>query len=110
MMNNSKIRTEVTFETQQGRVLSKRKEYYENGTLFREGTYSKGNGSWTWDVAIGKVVSYFEDGQLMSEELFDDQGSHEGETRIYNRKGKLQKRIIYKNDLKVEEFEESNDT
>lgn len=97
-----KSKTEVLFEEKNGRTYSRRKEYFEDGTLAREGIYSCGNG-WAWDIPAGTITTYFKSGQLMSVEEFDDCGNHDGESVFYNEKGKVTLRIHYVKDKKIRE-------
>ena len=87
------MKTEVSFETRKDRILSHRKEFYEDGKLFREGYYSKGNGSWGWDVPSGSVRTFHKNGVLKSEEQYDEGGTLEGESKFYDQEGKIQLKI-----------------
>ena len=97
----SKIKSEVTFVERNGRTLSKRKEYYENGKLLREGLYSKGQGSWGWNIPVGSIVTFYENGKMKCEELFDEAGNLNGETKLYNSEGILEKTVIYLNGKEI---------
>ncbi|WPU64752.1 toxin-antitoxin system YwqK family antitoxin [Peredibacter starrii] len=91
----SKIRSEVNFETRNGRTLSHRREFFENGILFREGHYSKSQASWGWDIPIGTVKTFDENGTLRKEEHFDETGSLSGESKYFTAKGELQRTATY---------------
>ena len=98
------MKTEVSFETRKDRILSHRKEFYEDGTLFREGHYSKGNGSWGWDVPSGSVRTFHKNGVLKSEEQYDEGGTLEGESKFYDQEGKILLKIIYRSGIKTNEI------
>jgi antitoxin component YwqK of YwqJK toxin-antitoxin module len=91
----SKIRSVVNFEERNGRSLSNRKEYFENGNLFREGYYSKSQANWSWDIPIGVVRTFNENGTPKSEELYDEAGYLDGESKFYNKKGELERTALY---------------
>lgn len=93
----SKVRTEVTFVERNGRTLSQRKEFNEGGTLVREGLYSKAFGSWGWDIPIGAILSFNDNGTLKCEEHFDESGVRSGECKFYSRQGELEKIVTYVN-------------
>lgn len=94
---NTKYRSEIDFEERNGRTLSRRKEFFPNGNLFREGLYSKGYSKWEWDIPIGMVKTYNESGHLRSEEFYDDSGTLEGESKYYSKSGELEKIVTYSN-------------
>lgn len=98
-----KIRSEVNFEEKNGRTLSRRKEFYENGNLYKEGLYSIGQGSWEWNIPIGVVRTYSEQGILTSEEHYDEAGTLEGDSKYYTPKGELAKVVTYSNGKKTNE-------
>lgn len=91
----AKIRSEVNFETHNGRTLSHRREYFENGVLFRDGLYSKSQAHWGWDIPIGTIKTFDEKGTLRTEELYDETGSLNGESKYFTPKGELQRTAIY---------------
>jgi antitoxin component YwqK of YwqJK toxin-antitoxin module len=97
------MKTQVLFETKQDRTLSRRKEFYDDGTLFREGLYSKAQGSWQWDIPIGPVKTYNPNGTLKSEENFDDSGTLDGESFFYDIDGKIDRRVLFSNGKKIKE-------
>ena len=99
----SKIRTEVTLIEQNGMNYSKRVEYYENGQVAREGVFSKSQNDWGWSVPHGTVRSYYENGALKSEEVYDERGIRSGASNYYNSKGLLIKRLLYLDDRLVKE-------
>lgn len=66
-----KVTVEVIFEVRNGRTLSRRKDYYEDGTLKAEGIYAYGN-QWGWDVPVGIIRKYHPNGETKSEEHFDE--------------------------------------
>lgn len=92
-----KKRSEVTFEEKNGRTLSRRKEFFQNGQLFREGLYSRGLNNWEWDIPIGVVKTYSDQGILISEEYFDESGTQEGDSKYYSKTGELEKIITFSN-------------
>ncbi len=100
---SGKVRTEVVFEVRNGRTLSKIRDYHENGKLAREGIYGNGHGQWNWDIAIGVVKRFHFNGNVKSEEQFDDGGSLDGESRFYDESGRLTSRIFYTKDKKTNE-------
>lgn len=91
----AKIRSEVNFETRGGRTLSHRREFFENGVLFKEGYYSKSQANWGWDIPIGTVKTFDEHGTLRKEENFDETGSLNGESKYFTPKGELQRTAVY---------------
>lgn len=100
---NQKIRTEVQFESHFGKTVSHRKEFFENGILFREGLYTKGQGDWGWDIPMGTVKTFFDDGVLKSSEVYDEFGNREGESIYFNKKGEMLKKITYRADKIISE-------
>lgn len=99
----SKLKTQIEFEERNGRTYSRRKDVYENGQVAKEGTYTNSLGSWSWDIPVGVVRSYFESGQLMSEEVYDDHGTRSGESVYYDKTGKLLSRVHYEDGRKIKE-------
>lgn len=104
----SNLKTEVTLIEKSGRTLSKRTEYYHNGQIAKTGIYGNAQGQWAWNVPMGAITTYYEDGILQSEINYNDNGSLDGESLYYNKKGELSKRLTYQKDklLKEEVFEE----
>lgn len=102
-MNSKK--TEVDFETKNGRTLSRRTDYYENGQIAATGLYGSGLNHWAWDIPIGKIKHYYDNGQLKSEENYDDQGAKDGEFSHYDKRGKLVLKVTYKSDKKIKEVD-----
>lgn len=100
---NGKSKTEVSFEMRNGRTYSRRKEFYDNGNLAREGLYAVGN-VWSWDIPAGKVTSYHLNGNLSSEENFDEFGNRDGESIYYYDSGKVSAKHYYVKDKKVREM------
>ncbi len=100
-----KLRTEVNFETKAGRTLIRKKDFYENGILAREGLFS-GGGQWEWDIPAGLIKNYFKNGILKSEEHFDESGNRDGESKYFTDKGELLSKSNYAKDklLSKEEF------
>lgn len=99
----SKLRTEVVFVERNGRTLSKRTSYYENGQIAQIGLYGNGQGEWSWKVPVGVEKSYFENGQLESEISYNEAGSKDGESYYYNKNGKLIRKCIHSKDVLVQE-------
>lgn len=99
----SKLRTEVVFVERNGRTLSKRTSYYENGQIAQIGLYGNGQGQWSWKVPVGVEKSYFENGQLESEVSYNEAGSKDGESYYYNKNGKLIRKCIHSKDVLVQE-------
>ena len=104
-MNNSqsKFKTNIQLENYQGKTVSRRREFYENGTLYREGLYTKGHGGWAWDIPMGPIKTYYQTGIIMSEEVFDEYGNREGESIYYDKNGNITKRITYRKDKVINE-------
>jgi antitoxin component YwqK of YwqJK toxin-antitoxin module len=99
-----KRKTEVVLEERNGRTLSKRKEFFENGQLAKQGTYSNGS-RWGWEIPAGKITTFYESGILCSEENFDEHGNRDGESAYYDFKGNLTvRRFFAKDKLLREEF------
>jgi len=99
----SKTKTEVTFVERNGRTLSKRTAYYENGQIAEIGTYSIGQHSWGWNVPVGVVKTYFENGQLKSELAYNESGVLDGDCLYFDQNGELIKRLTYSKDRLVKE-------
>jgi antitoxin component YwqK of YwqJK toxin-antitoxin module len=100
----SKIKTEVSFVDRNGRTLSKRTSFYENGQVAEIGLYGHNLGEWSWNVPIGAVRRFYENGQLKCELLYDEQGVRDGESVYYNRYGRLLRKEIFSNDRKIKEI------
>jgi antitoxin component YwqK of YwqJK toxin-antitoxin module len=99
----SKFRSEVVFVEKNGRTLSKRTSYYENGQIAEVGIYGNGQGDWSWNIPVGVVKKYFENGQIESEIPYNDYGAREGESNFYDKKGKLIRKSIHSKDLLIED-------
>ncbi|MFP5386253.1 MAG: toxin-antitoxin system YwqK family antitoxin [Bacteriovoracia bacterium] len=99
----SNFRTEVTLIEKSGRTLSKRTEYYESGQVARTGTYGNAQGQWAWNVPMGVITTYYEDGTLESQVNYNDNGSLDGESLYYNKKGELSKKLTYQKDKLIKE-------
>lgn len=99
----SKIKTDVVLIERNGRTFSKRTEYYENGQVAKIGVYSNNQSDWSWSIPTGSVTSYFENGQLKSEENFDESGSREGESVFYEKDGFVLRRAHYQKDRLIKE-------
>jgi antitoxin component YwqK of YwqJK toxin-antitoxin module len=97
------MKTEVVLETRAGRTLSKRTEYYNDGTMFRQGTYSQAHGAWSYDIPIGLIKTFNPNGTICSEEMYDSTGTKSGESNYYQKDGLLIKRIVYDNGKKISE-------
>lgn len=102
-MNSKK--TKVEFEIKNGRTLSRRTEYYENGEIAVTGLFGGGSSHWSWGIPAGKIKYYYDNGQLKSEESYDDHGSKEGDFLYYDRAGKLVLKVTYKSDKKIKEVD-----
>jgi antitoxin component YwqK of YwqJK toxin-antitoxin module len=98
-----KVRTEAVLETRQGRTVSRRKEFYQNGNLCSEGTYAHAMGKWEWDVPVGNIKHYNEDGTLKSEEHYNDSGDRDGESAYFDFKGRPLSKSIYHEGKKTKE-------
>ena len=99
----SKSKTEVTFVERSGRTLSKRTDFYENGQVAEVGTYAASQQGWGWNVPVGVIKTYFENGQLKSELSFSESGSLDGECLYFNQKGEMLKRLTYSQDKLIKE-------
>lgn len=97
-----KLKTQVSFEQKNGRTFSRRKEFYENGVLAREGLYASGV-NWGWTIPAGVIKSYSRNGKLIAEEYYDEHGNHDGESVYYNEEGAIIKKVLYVKDKKVKE-------
>ncbi len=104
----SKLKTEVVFVEKNGRTLSKRTSYYENGQIAHVGLYGNGQGDWSWKIPVGLERSYYDNGQVESEISYNEFGVKDGESNFYNKNGKLIKKWIHSKDVLIEEqiFEE----
>ncbi len=103
-----KGKTEVSLENRNGRTVSRRKEFFTSGKLAKEGLYTSGS-KWGWEVPCGKIVAYYEHGGVQSEELFDENGSRDGESVYYGQTGKIIRKVVYAKDKKISE-EQSEET
>lgn len=99
----SKLRTEVTFVEKNGRTLSKRTSYYENGQIAHIGVYGNGQGDWSWNIPVGLVKNYFENGQVESEVSYNEFGNRDGESNYYNKEGKLLRKCVHNRDVLIED-------
>lgn len=99
----SKIKTDVVLIEKNGRTFSKRTEYYENGQIAKIGVYTNNQSDWSWSIPAGSITSYFENGQLKSEEGFDDGGSRDGESVYYEKDGFVSRRVLYQKDRLIKE-------
>lgn len=102
----SKTRTEVSLIEKNGRTFSKRIVYYENGQIAESGVYTNSQGEWSWNIPVGRVVAFYDSGEKKSEISYDENGSLDGESFYYNKKGELILKKIYDQDklLKEESF------
>ncbi|MGE3608880.1 MAG: toxin-antitoxin system YwqK family antitoxin [Bacteriovoracaceae bacterium] len=98
-------KTTVNFETRNGRTLSRRTDYHPNGKVAETGLYGQGLNHWAWDIPIGIIREYYDNGQLKSEVAHNEQGARDGESCYYDRKGKLILKVIYHLDRKVKEID-----
>lgn len=99
----SKLRTEVAFVERNGRTLSKRTSYYENGQIAHIGLYGNGQGQWSWNVPVGIEKNYFDNGQIESEISYNEAGSKDGESLYYNKNGKLIRKCVHSKDVLIQE-------
>jgi antitoxin component YwqK of YwqJK toxin-antitoxin module len=97
-----KIRTEVVFEVRNGRTLSRKKDFYENGKLAREGIFGIG-GQWSWDIPIGVIKTYHTNGVIKFEEQYDENGNKDGEFKTWNDQGVLVSSVFFVKDKKTSE-------
>lgn len=104
----SKLRTVVALVEKNGRTLSKRTCYYENGQVAETGLYAISQNGWGWNIPIGVVHIYYESGQLKAELGYNESGSLDGESLYYSQSGKLLQKKTYSKDrlIKDEVFEE----
>lgn len=99
----AKIKTEVEFEEKNGRTYSRRTDFYENGQICKTGTYTCSQNTWAWDVPAGAVKSFFENGQLESEVLYNEFGVQDGESTYFDKKGSLLARVLFRDGVKIDE-------
>lgn len=99
----SKVKTEVQLIEKNGRTFSKRTEFYESGQVAKIGVYSNNQSDWSWSIPTGLVTSYFENGQLKSEENFDDSGCRDGESVFFEKDGFVLRRAQYQKDRLIKE-------
>lgn len=71
------------------------RQYYETGELLIEETYDQG-------VLHGRYASYHMNGQLFSEGEYQH-GKREGFFEVFDEKGKLIKRLLFVNNVLLEE-------
>ncbi len=71
------------------------KQYYETGELLIEETYDKG-------ILHGRYASYHMNGQLFSEGEYQH-GKREGIFNVFDEKGKQLKRLLFVNNVLLEE-------
>lgn len=108
----TKLKTEVTFIEKNGRTLSKRISYFENGQVAEIGLYGNAHNNWSWNVPVGSVKKYYENGQLESEVSYNEFGTLEGESSYFSRAGKLLRKTVHQNDIliKLDEYMEEEKT
>jgi antitoxin component YwqK of YwqJK toxin-antitoxin module len=99
----TKLKTEVTFVEKNGRTLSKRNSYFENGQIAEEGMFGNSHNNWSWNVPVGLIKKYYENGQHESEVSYNDYGAREGESVFYSKAGKLLKKTLHQNDNLIDE-------
>lgn len=99
----NKIKTEVTFIEKNGMNYSRRIERYENGQIASEGIFSKSLNDWSWSVPHGVYKTYYEDGTLKSEEIFDERGARSGTSCYFSKMGRLIRKLEYHEDRLVKE-------
>lgn len=99
----SKLKTEVAFVEKNGRTFSKRTAYYENGQIAEVGIYAIGQHGWGWNIPVGVVKSYFENGQLKSELAYNESGILDGECVYFDLTGALIKKLTYSQDKLIKE-------
>lgn len=99
----TKLKTEVSLIERNGRTVSKRTAFFENGNIAESGTYSISQHGWSWNVPVGVVKNYFENGQLKSEISYNENGNLDGESLFFDSKGTLLKKLSYANDKLVNE-------
>jgi antitoxin component YwqK of YwqJK toxin-antitoxin module len=75
------------------------KQYYETGELLIEETYDKG-------ILHGRYSSYHPNGRLFSEGIYKH-GKREGYFNVYDEEGKPVKRLLFVNNILVEEIDMS---
>lgn len=75
------------------------KQYYETGELLIEETYDKG-------ILHGRYSSYHPNGQLFSEGIYKH-GNREGYFNVYDETGRPMKRLLFVNNVMVEEIDMS---
>jgi len=86
-----------------GRSLSRRTVFHQNGQVRMTGVFASSQNDWSWNVAVGTVTQYYDDGKLKSSRSYNDYGALDGESSYYDRKGNLAKRATYKNDELINE-------
>ena len=86
-----------------GRHFSRRTEYHNNGQVRMTGVFTNSQSDWSWNVAVGTITHYYDDGKIKSTTSYNDYGALDGETTHYDRKGNLAKRARYKDDKLLEE-------
>lgn len=99
----TKLKTEVSLVERNGRTLSKRTAFYDNGQIAEIGTYSISQHAWAWNVPVGVVKTYFENGQLKSELNYNESGILDGECLYFNQQGEMVKRLTYVKDKLIKE-------
>lgn len=99
----TKRKTEVSLFEKAGRTYSKRSEFFENGQLALIGVFANSANDWSWNIPVGTVKTYFENGQLESELTYDEHGSLDGESSYYDKKGNLLKKLKYAKDVLINE-------
>lgn len=97
------IKTEVSFVEINGRTLSKRTSYHQNGQISEVGTFSSSSNKWGWDSPVGVLEKYFDNGVLQSRVSYDNNGYLHGESQYFNRDGKLLKTQVHSKDKLIEE-------
>lgn len=99
----SKLKTEVKFVEVSGRTLSQRTSYYEDGTVAVKGTYGASQNGWEWNVPVGIVEKFYENGQLEHKLIYNTNGNLDGECVFYNKKGEMVRKRLYAKDVLIEE-------
>jgi hypothetical protein len=100
-MTSKNKRTHAELFEKNGRVFSKRTEYYDNGQVAMTGIFTCSQNDWSWNVAVGVVLHYYEDGVMMSSVGHDEYGARDGESLYYDTMGKLVKKQRYAKDILI---------
>lgn len=99
-----KIRTEVSLIEDKGRTLSQRVSFYQNGQVAEKGTFGYSSNKWGWNVPMGIIEKFYDNGVTACRISYDGNGYLNGESHYFDRNGNLIKTMIHSKDKLIREM------